>query len=102
MNDYTKGPWYLRQSDNATVFIEHSDCHLDAVGNIDNRICVMPVEITSKHNSLNNARLIAAAPELLEACKALVSAQHAGPITDEMMMAWKQARAAMAKATGEQ
>jgi len=49
-----------------------------------------------------NARLIAAAPDLLEACKAMVSAQHAGPITDEMMLAWKQARAAMDKATGEQ
>ena len=47
-----------------------------------------------------NARLIAAAPDLLEALCAMVSAQHAGPITDEMLVAWRQGKAAIAKATG--
>jgi hypothetical protein len=99
MSKHTPGPWYLRQSDNATVFIEHSDCHLDAVGNIDNRICVMPVEITSKHNSLNNARLIAASPDLLEALKEIL--YYIGDRKVATHGAMHRARAAIAKATGE-
>lgn len=49
----------------------------------------------------DDVRIMSASLELLSACKSMVSAQHAGPITDEMMLAWKQARAAIAKATGE-
>lgn len=100
MSKHTPGPWYLRQSDNATVFIEHSDCHLDAVGNTDNRICVMPVEITSKHNSLNNGRLIAAAPELLESLKEIL--YYIGDRKVATHGAMHRARDAIAKATGEQ
>ncbi len=51
-----------------------------------------------------NARLIAASPELLEACKAMLSEfneQMAGIVNDEFAVIAK-ARAAIAKATGEQ
>ena len=61
---------------------------VDGVGGID------------REQRLANARLIAAAPDLLEALRKMVSAQHAGPITDEMLAAWKQGKAAIAKATG--
>lgn len=47
-----------------------------------------------------NARLIAAAPDLLEALRAMVSAQHAGPISDGMLAAWKQGKSAIEKAMG--
>ena len=47
-----------------------------------------------------NARLVAAAPDLLAALRAMVSAQHSGPISDEMLAAWKQGKSAIAKATG--
>lgn len=48
-----------------------------------------------------DASLIAAVPDLLAALCAMVSAQHAGPITDEMLVAWRQGKAAIAKATGD-
>ena len=48
----------------------------------------------------NTASVYAAAPDLLQALRKMVSAQHAGPITDEMLAAWKQGKAAIAKATG--
>ena len=51
-------------------------------------------------NLAANARLIAAAPDMLEALKSLVSANNS---TDGMAMrkAWDNARAAIARATGE-
>ena len=38
--------------------------------------------------------------ELLAVVREIVSAQHAGPITDEMLWAWQRCKAAIAKATG--
>jgi hypothetical protein len=46
-----------------------------------------------------NARLIAAAPDLLAACRALVSTLNAD-LTSEQCDAWDAAVAAMAKAEG--
>lgn len=39
--------------------------------------------------------------QLLAACKAMVAAQHAGPITDEMFKAWEQGRAAISAVEAE-
>jgi hypothetical protein len=55
-----------------------------------------------------NARLIAAAPDLLKACQALFSAAHLMQTASgqdpaayqEMSEAWKAGKAAIAKATG--
>lgn len=47
-----------------------------------------------------NARLIAAAPELLEACQTLATLLDAGDWFATGRLAVKQARAAIAKATG--
>lgn len=64
--------------------------------------------VTTDAECLANARLIAAAPELLEACKAVISehaafvASHAGlRLTDEAACVG-MCRAAIAKAIGEQ
>jgi hypothetical protein len=46
-----------------------------------------------------NARLIAAAPDLLRACEMLVAAQDGGDVGD-VLKAMDAARAAVAKATG--
>jgi len=100
---HTPGPWHVVGSDNATPHIMHEggkdrydiDDHTSIV-------CVMPAEILHSYNSWANARLIAAAPDLLEICQAFI-AQLGGPegyfptagkpLTDQM-------RAAIAKATG--
>ena len=92
---HTPGPWHLRLSNNATPHIEHGDCFRDEVGELDNRICVMPSEITQSFNSFANARLIAAAPDLLEALEHVIYWDNGKP-------EWEMARAAIAKATGEQ
>ena len=92
---HTPGPWHLRLSNNATPHIEHGDCFRDEVGELDNRICVMPAEIVQSFNSFANARLIAAAPELLEALQAIIDT---GLSTSKITAAKK----AIAKATGEQ
>ena len=52
----------------------------------------------------HNARLIAASPELLEACKSLVTACDSAPPVDllkHIVAAADKARAAIAKARGE-
>lgn len=47
-----------------------------------------------------NARLIAAAPELLEACQALIAHCDKNPPMGETLWSVHQIRAAIAKATG--
>lgn len=53
------------------------------------------LELHPKHQKAHEQR-----DELLDACKAMVSAQHSGPITDEMMAAWKKAGALLTKLEG--
>lgn len=99
---WTPGPWYLRLSDNATPHIEHGDCLFDEVGELRNRICVMPAEITQSYNSLANGRLIAAAPELFEALKFFVEHPGVWQLCTPNSEAMSAARAAFAKALGSQ
>jgi hypothetical protein len=98
---HTPGPWHLRLSNNATPHIEHGDCFRDEVGELDNRICVMPAEIVQSFNSFANARLIAAAPDLLEALQSIME-MTGGYVPDTSKGEWAKARAAIDKATGEQ
>ena len=87
---HTPGPWFIgrRTNDNETPY--HSitasegggwanDSYMSVSGCIDE----------------HDARLIAAAPELLEACLAMIE-------WDDRELAFQKARAAIAKATGEQ
>lgn len=82
-NAHTPGPWELRQAENGKVSIY-------PVGG--------PYRVADSYDGLGNARLIAAAPALLEALEALVKAGHTLNADSSMMTA---ARAAIAKAKGE-
>lgn len=96
-NKHTPGPWHVVMSDNATPFIQH-ECGDDwtDIDDRTSRVCHMPAEIMESFNSLNNARLIAAAPELLEALQAARwSVTMSGTI--EVLA---KVDAAIAKATG--
>jgi len=103
MSKHTPGPWCLRVSDNGTPHIEHGDCLRYEVGDLLNRVCVMPAEISMNFNSLNNARLMAAAPELLEAGMSIKKAMEYGSGFDSHADFWTAITmldAAIAKATG--
>jgi hypothetical protein len=65
MNKHTKGPWRVGQSYGPTVYIEPSVASVNAHKN-------------SRSEIEANARLIAAAPELLEALDALLTAMGDG------------------------
>lgn len=92
---HTPGPWHLVMSDNATPFIMHeSGSDLTDLSDLSSLVCHMPAEISRNFNSLENARLIAAAPELLEA---LVAVMHS-----KTESALSMARKAIAKAEGKQ
>jgi hypothetical protein len=105
---HTPGPWHWRLSANATVHIEHGDCLPDEIGMLKNRVCVMPAEIMHDYNSLANARLIAAAPEMLEALKGAtyaletLQASESGMLYTFMDETIRDALAAIAKAEGNQ
>ena len=121
MSKHTPGPWHVVMSDNATPFIQHENGHdWTDIDDRTSRVCHMPAEIVENFNSLNNARLIAAAPELLEALEALEcsapdvccrdfnhrkgdfhEADEACPPLDRWQAACLSARAAIAKARGD-
>ena len=74
---YTKGPWHVVGSDNATPHIQHErGGDWTDIDDLSSRVCVMPAEIMNSYNAWENARLIAAAPDLLEAL--ILASQSAG------------------------
>ena len=73
--------------------------------------CVYPMEGENAEELAANMRLIAAAPDLLDALcemiegdeEAIMRAEALGiPFPEEMLGAYKKARAAIAKATGDE
>lgn len=105
MSKHTKGPWVVRREGRSTVYgaVEAS---LRPYTWQEVAACG-PTEAGSEQQEAN-ARLIAAAPELLEACQLLVSwldLPQDAPMTDMVVgcgEAERKARAAILKATGEQ
>jgi hypothetical protein len=89
---HTAGPWEVT----ATV---HADRR-----NIFGPDCLVGTLVSGSRTKLGlftaNARLIAAAPELLEALQKLVPADF-DEHPDDFMPDWHAARAAIAKATGQ-
>lgn len=76
---HTPGPWHLVMSDNATPFIQHEHgADWTDADDWTSRVCIMPPEITRDFNALANARLIAAAPDLLAALEMVVSELASG------------------------
>lgn len=111
MSKHTPGPWHVILSDNATPHVTHEHGYnFTDISDVSSRVCVMPAEITYSYNSLANARLIAAAPELLEALEEVVAVFESNPssITDTVWVTgnrpetlYDHCRAAIAKAKGE-
>jgi hypothetical protein len=99
---HTPGPWFLRLSDNGTPLIEFGPVW--AKGSLSYRICAMPAEIMQPLNSYANARLIAAAPDLLDALERLLEFVEAHTATGEVIPSHTvehvRSRAAIAKAKG--
>lgn len=98
MNKHTPGPWRLNENNNwktnpFSVTVRKFGVHSTTIANIPTRMTVPPQEQQA------NARLIAAAPDLLEALQTLPQ----GPLyTDDEMNLWvEKASAAIDKATGE-
>lgn len=99
---HTPGPWYLGiywypAHSNAEGGVMRTDLRLPIECGADSAFCV---EVIQRENGLEaellaNARLIAAAPDLLEALQYVLSA-HGEQLTD----AFEQARKAITKATG--
>ena len=93
---HTPGPWSaeIPSASNGYVWIDPVDGCCGEIATVWN----------THDNSEANARLIAAAPDLLEALKAVVNdwvAPDDLPFEDGEMPALDAARAAIAKATGE-
>ena len=110
MSDKTKhtpGPWVVRTIDQSLATVETQDGRY-IIGNAGQ---LRADDWKTGHIERRaNARLIAAAPELLEALQEMVAgdaeaieeAQALGvPFPEEMLATFKKARAAIARATGE-
>jgi len=102
VSGHTPGPWRIKTTGNIGNAIE-ADCGLRSPLFADNGFrtvatfqscCASDRYDEQEANALANARLIAAAPELLEALQGLVECEHT---TAEL---WQAARAAIARATG--
>lgn len=83
---HTPGPWTVR-----STCIYTADEHEDWVASCGNG------QVARQQINKANARLIAAAPELLEALQFVMTASG-----EQLSTAFEQAQAAIAKATGEQ
>ena len=92
---HTPGPWTVAEDDingQAIVRGEHSEiatCWHHCLGSLE-------IQMRA------NARLIAAAPDLLEACQTLATLRDTDDWIATGRLAVKQARDAIAKATGAQ
>ena len=96
---HTPGPWVFNESIPRTVTAPKE-------GYITRHICDMDASTMSALEQNANARLIAAAPELLDALVDLLplaefgAAEQSPPYADDSLL--ESARAAIAKATGTQ
>ena len=91
MSKHTPGPWHLAEVENGSIK------HMVPVGPDGYSLCTVVHDGDTPFGAIYmdaDARLIAAAPELLEALQMLLEFPNTGPATSA-------ARAAIAKATGE-
>lgn len=102
MSKHTPGPWRLDDLNDCSVVDE---TYRSIAGGVGFFVTEGPYANQgfglSGHISDADARLIAAAPEFLEALRELVSLEADGKQADEgAIEAWERARAVIAKATG--
>lgn len=101
---HTPGPWqvkeYLRNEPSSTMPEYRIQTDVDSIAEA-HRLWRDGSPLATRYEVEANARLIAAAPDLLEACKAFVAAytdtEHA-----EQETVWQQAVTAIARAEGSQ
>lgn len=98
MSGWTKGPWEIVSNDINTCDISIGDSCATVHREGANGLYVI-----SREEMLENARLIAAAPDLAEALQAFVFAldltdMNIGPSANEVLALRTHARAALAKA----
>lgn len=98
MSNHTPGPWYSDEFEGITIFHDVKD----------RRFPICKLEPISDGEAEANARLIAAAPEILEALKFSLAEwyqydsanKRGGPMERARRQAIKMAEAAIAKAEG--
>ena len=93
MAEHTRGPWRVAQISSTNAHIEFPE----RGGSL--AICFSGNGI-GRRQMVSNANLIAAAPDLLEACEAML-ANYGSIYGSDMDIPVKKARAAIAKARGE-
>ena len=100
MSKHTPGPWKTEQSSRTDIYIISQS--VEARNKWVATACNHEFHPTEENNKRNqyNARLIAAAPELLEACHALLRVRDAEEWVAALRAAIEQARAAIDKAEG--
>lgn len=97
MSKYTDGPWEVDPDDRPGM--DYNNHVISA--QTSERICFMAHGGPSRQDEYDaNARLIAAAPDLLEALKAVLPEGWGDDDTMDHIPGVKQARAAIAKALG--
>lgn len=97
MSAHTPGPWTVNASDPCVVEREDGDGPLDGFVAMTLPAPELGFDLTVERES--NACLIAAAPDLLAACEALVNTAIQG--NSGFNAAFVSARAAIAKAVGK-
>lgn len=97
MSKHTPGPWNVSEEFDGTS-IKAGMFHVTHTI----QACGFHEPDVDKAVTQANARLIAAAPELLEACQALIAYCDKNPPMGDSLWSVRQIRAAIAKATGEQ
>lgn len=96
MSTHTPGPWTVREW----------TCHAKTTVTVPNASYVTGVQVIADCESESDARLIAAAPDMLDALRACVGAIRAASLGDMAALDWlrqadAQARAAIDKAEGK-
>jgi len=98
MSEHTKGPWHRINSNNGTQFVMHEGGK-DFTDVCDDTSVVCHITTNNHPNAFEDARLIAAAPELLEALEdCLYSLGDEFNLPGDVKEA---ARSALAKAKGD-
>jgi hypothetical protein len=95
MSAHTPGPWFVDETSSLTQARVMSKNR--GFGHTQVALCEQPKHSTA----VNDARLIAAAPDLLEALQNMIHSHQYGHESDAWKDAWVAARAAIAKAEGK-
>ncbi len=90
MTKHTPGPWEV-DSDERTGIVYISS-HLIGSHDVCDLYHVADCEIITKENAMANAHLIAAAPDLLEACKAAAACRFVAKHPEDNKVFWETER----------